>query len=179
MVQKRTMKSLETKRLFFRELITSDAEVMYELDSNPEVHKYLGGNPVTSIGQVEAAITNIREQYEKNGIGRWAAILKETGEFIGWAGLKLESDVNGHAQYYDLGYRFIQRYWDKGYASEASKAFVDYGFDVMKLEKICAYADADNAASRRVLEKAGLTFVEFFELDGTREAWYEALNPNK
>lgn len=173
------MKSLETQRLFFRELITSDAEVMYELDSNPEVHKYLGGNPVTSIGQVEAAITNIREQYEKNGIGRWAAILKETGEFIGWAGLKLESDVNGHAQYYDLGYRFIQRYWDKGYASEASKAFVDYGFHVMKLVKICAYADANNAASRRVLEKAGLTFVEFFELDGTREAWYEAFNPGQ
>ena len=171
------MKSLETRRLFFRELITSDAEALFELDSNPEVHRYLGNNPVTSIGQIEDTITNIREQYEKNGIGRWAAILKDTGEFIGWAGLKLERNVNGQERYYDLGYRFIQRFWDKGYASEASKAFVEYGFNVMKLEKINAFADADNAASRRVLEKAGLGFINFFDYDGARHAWYEAVNP--
>ena len=172
------MKSLETKRLFFRELITSDAEALFELDSNPEVHRYLGNNPVTSIGQVEAAITNIRKQYKDNGIGRWAAILKDTGEFIGWAGLKLENNINGQERYYDLGYRFIQRFWDKGYASEASKAFVEYGFNVLKLEKINAFTDADNAASRRVLEKAGLDFVNFFDYDGARHAWYEAINPN-
>jgi len=154
------LKSLETQRLFFRELITSDADAMFELDSNPEVHRYLGNSPVTSIEQVHAAIVNIREQYEKNGIGRWAAILKETGEFIGWAGLKLERNVNGREQFYDLGYRFIQKFWGKGYASEAAIAFVNYGFNVMKLEKINAYADADNAASRTVLEKAGLKFIE-------------------
>ena len=170
------MKSLETKRLFFRELITSDAEALFELDSNPEVHRYLGNNPVTSIGQVEAAITNIRKQYKDNGIGRWAAILKDTGEFIGWAGLKLENNINGQERYYDLGYRFIQRFWDKGYASEASKAFVEYGFNVLNLEKINAFADADNAASRRVLEKAGLGFINFFDYDGARHAWYEAVN---
>jgi RimJ/RimL family protein N-acetyltransferase len=171
------MKSLETKRLFFRELITSDAEALFELDSNPEVHRYLGNNPVTSIGQIEDAIRNIRKQYKKNGIGRWAAILKDTGEFIGWAGLKLEHNVNGQEQYYDLGYRFIQRFWDKGYASEASTAFVEYGFNVLNLEKINAFADADNAASRRVLEKAGLGFINFFDYDGARHAWYEAVNP--
>ena len=171
------MKSLETDRLFFREFVSSDAQGMFELDSNPEVHRYLGNKPVQSIEECRAAIANIREQYKKNGIGRWAAILKETGEFIGWAGLKVERNVNGRERFYDLGYRFIQRHWGKGYATEAAIGFVNYGFNEMKLEIINAYADAANAASRRVLEKAGLIFIENFGDAGDEEAWYEIKNP--
>lgn len=170
------MKSIETQRLFFRELTDADADGMFELDSDPEVHRYLGNKPVTSMEQIHAAIAYINEQYKRNGIGRWAVILKETGEFIGWAGLKLHHNVNGRDQYYDLGYRFIQKYWGKGYASEAAIAFVDYGFTIMKLEKINAYADARNTASRKVLEKAGLKFIETFEEDGVLQAWYEIDN---
>lgn len=168
----------ETQRLLFRELAPSDAEGIYELDSNPEVHLYLGNNPVTSFEQCHDAIAHIRNQYEKNGIGRWAVILKESGEFIGWAGLKLESNVNGHEQFYDLGYRFIQKHWGKGYASEAAQAWVDYGFKVMKLEKINAFIDIDNIASRKAIEKAGLKFIETFMENGVEEAWYELKNPN-
>lgn len=171
-------KSIETNRLFFRELVPSDADGIFELDSNPEVHRYLGNDPVKSMQQCHDAIAHIMNQYEKNGIGRWAAILKETGEFIGWAGLKLESNVNGHNQFYDLGYRFIQKHWGKGYASEAAEAFVDYGFNVMKLEKINAFVDTDNLASRKVLEKSGLKFVNTFDYEGTEECWYEMRNPN-
>jgi ribosomal-protein-alanine N-acetyltransferase len=172
-------KSFETERLFFRELIASDDEAMFEMDSDPQVHLYLGNNPVKDIGQVRAAIAGIQGQYLTNGIGRWAVILKETGEFIGWAGLKLEKNVNGHEQFYDLGYRFIQRHWGKGYASEAAVAFVDYGFNVMKLEKINAYTDFPNAASRKVLEKAGLTHIETFDYEGDEATWYEIVNPDK
>jgi RimJ/RimL family protein N-acetyltransferase len=172
-------KSIETERLYFRELEPTDDEGMFELDSNPEVHTYLGNNPVTTIEESRAAIDFIREQYRTNGIGRWAALLKETGEFIGWAGLKLERNVNGHDSHYDLGYRFIQKHWGKGYASEAAAAFVDYGFNVMKLEKINATADPSNAASRKILEKAGLKFIETFDHEGEEEVWYEMVNPNK
>lgn len=170
--------SFETERLLLRELLPTDDVGMFELDSNPAVHIYLGNNPVTSIEQVREAIANIRQQYLENGIGRWAVILKETGEFIGWSGLKLHKNVNGHETFYDLGYRFIQKHWGKGYAYETAKAFVDFGFNEMKLEKINAYADSDNLASRKVLEKAGLHFVNTFEEDGIQEAWYEIKNPN-
>lgn len=171
-------KSIETERLYFRELEPTDDAGMFELDSNPEVHTYLGNNPVKTIEDSRAAIAFIREQYRTNGIGRWAALLKETGEFIGWAGLKLERNVNGHDSHYDLGYRFIQKHWGKGYASEAATAFVDYGFNVMKLEKINATADPSNAASRKVLERAGLKFIETFDYEGNEEVWYEMVNPN-
>lgn len=170
-------KYIETKRLILRELFPSDDQKMFELDSNPEVHKYLGNNPVTDIEQIREAIANIRQQYMDNGIGRWAVILKETNEFIGWSGLKLEKNVNGHDQYYDLGYRFIQKHWGKGYAIETANAFLKYGFDKLKLDTICAYADAGNNASRNVLEKAGLHYVNTFEYEGGEEVWYEIKNP--
>jgi len=170
--------SIETERLLLRELLPTDDVGMFELDSNPQVHIYLGNKPVTSIEQVREAIANIRQQYLENGIGRWAVILKETNEFIGWSGLKLEKNVNGYERFYDLGYRFIQKHWGKGYAYETAKAFVDFGFNEMKLEKINAYADFDNLASRRVLEKVGMRFVNAFDDEGTQEAWYEIKNPN-
>lgn len=170
--------SIETERLLLRELLPTDDVGMFELDSNPQVHIYLGNKPVTSIEQVREAIANIRQQYLENGIGRWAVILKETNEFIGWSGLKLEKNVNGYETFYDLGYRFIQKHWGKGYAYETAKAFVDFGFNDMKLEKINAYADFDNLASRRVLEKIGMHFVNAFDDEGTQEAWYEIKNPN-
>lgn len=171
-------KSIETERLYFRELEPTDDAGMFELDSNPEVHTYLGKNPIKTIEESRIAISSIMEQYRTNGIGRWAVLLKETGEFIGWAGLKLERNVNGHDSHYDLGYRFIQKHWGKGYASEAAAAFVDYGFNVMKLEKINATADPSNAASRKVLERAGLKFIETFDHEGDEEVWYEMVNPN-
>lgn len=172
-------KYIETKRLLLRELFPSDDLKMFELDSNPEVHKYLGNNPVTDIEKSREMIANIRQQYVKNGIGRWAVILKETNEFIGWSGLKLERNVNGHEQFYDLGYRFIQKHWGKGYALESAKAFVEYGFKILKIDTICAYADAGNQASRNVLEKAGLHYINTFEYEGEEEVWYEIKNPNK
>lgn len=170
--------SIETERLALRELLPTDDVGMFELDSNPEVHIYLGNNSVKSIEESREMISNIRQQYLENGIGRWAVILKETGEFIGWSGLKLEKNVNGHETFYDLGYRFIQKHWGKGYAFETAKAFVAFGFNEMKLPVINAYADFDNLNSRKVLEKVGMKFVNSFELDGNEEVWYELKNPN-
>lgn len=169
---------LETPRLYFRELQPSDDAAMFEMDSNPDVHTYLGNTPVKHIDEVRKAIEMIRAQYAANGIGRWAVILKETGAFIGWAGLKLNHNVNRHEQYYDLGYRFMPQYWGKGYATEAAKAFVQYGFEVMKLQKINAYTDVPNLASRAALEKAGLTFMGLFDYEGEEQTWYEIVNPN-
>jgi ribosomal-protein-alanine N-acetyltransferase len=171
--------SIETERLFLRELLPTDEEGMFELDSNPKVHIYLGNNPVKSIEESREMIANIRQQYLENGIGRWAVILKETGEFIGWSGLKLEKNVNGKEAFYDLGYRFMQKHWGKGYAFETAKAFIDFGFSDLKLPEINAYADFDNLNSRKVLEKVGMKYINSFELDGIEEVWYELKNPNK
>lgn len=169
---------MESTRLIYRELVLSDDIAMFELDSNPNpnVHRYLGNNPVTHIEQSREQIAFIREQYKTNGVGRMAAILKETGEFIGWAGLKLESNVNGHTAFYDVGYRFIERYWGNGYATEAAQFFVNYGFNILKLDKINASALSANIASVKALQKAGLQFIETFDYKGEEAVWLEIVN---
>ena len=169
--------SFETERLLLREMLPSDDVGMFELNSNPEVHRFLGNKPQTSIEQSREWIVDIRQQYLVNGIGRWSVVLKETGEFIGWCGLKIERHINGHDQFYDLGYRFIQKHWGKGYAYESAQAWLEVGFNEMNLEVINAYVDADHLASRRVLEKCGLQLMNVFMYEGTPELWYEIRRP--
>ncbi|MBS7233325.1 GNAT family N-acetyltransferase [Flavobacterium psychroterrae] len=170
---------IETERLLLRELLISDADGMFELDSNPKVHLFLGNKPVKDIEQSLDQIKNIQQQYKNLGIGRWAVILKETNEFLGWSGIKLiKNEINNHKDFYELGYRFIEKHWGRGYATEAGKAFIDYAFNVMKVEALYAYADAGNENSRKILEKLGLHYVNSFEYEGELEVWYEMKNPN-
>lgn len=154
---------IETERLLLRELLLSDAHGMFELDSNPKVHLFLGNNPVKKREESIEYIHFAQKQYKDFGIGRWAVILKETNEFLGWSGIKFITDeINGHKNFYEIGYRFIEKHWGKGYATEAGKAFVDYAFNEMKVDALYAYADAGNENSRKILEKFGLQYINSF-----------------
>jgi ribosomal-protein-alanine N-acetyltransferase len=170
---------IETERLLLRELLLSDVDGMFELDSNPKVHLFLGNKPVKDIEESLDQIKNIQQQYKDFGIGRWAVILKETNEFLGWSGIKfIRNEINNHKDFYEIGYRFIEKHWGKGYATEAGKAFINYAFNVMKVEAVYAYADAGNENSRKILEKLGLQYVNSFEYEEELEVWYELKNPN-
>ena len=172
-------KPIETERLLLREVIVSDVDGMFELDSNPNVHIYIGKKPVTAIEQSAAYIENLQQQYKDFGTGRWAVILKETNEFLGWSGIKFITDeINNHKNFYEIGYRFIEKHWGKGYATEAGKAFIEYAFDNLKADAVYAYADAGNDNSRKILEKLGLRYVNSFEHEEELEVWYELKNPN-
>ena len=72
---------IETERLILRELALSDAEGMFELDSNPNVHLFVGNRPVKHIEESIEYIQFVQKQYKDFGIGRWAVILKETNEY--------------------------------------------------------------------------------------------------
>ena len=165
---------IETERLILRQVTENDVDGMFELDSDPEVHRYLGNKPLTSIEQSQAVIKLIQEQYTTLGIGRWAVIEKASGNFIGWSGLKLNTQVvNNHQYFHDIGYRFIKRFWGKGYATESALAWLTYGFNTLKLEFIYGMADIDNTSSNNVLTKLGLEFIEEFDYDGIRHNWYK------
>ena len=165
---------VETERLLLRELLPSDEDGLFELDSDSEVHRYLGNNPIKQIEEARRAIEFIRQQYLENGIGRWAIIEKGTNSFVGWSGLKfVREKTNNHINYYDLGYRLIKRYWGKGYATESARASLDFGFEQLKLKDIYAMADVNNVASRKVLERVGLTFIETFDLDSIPHNWFK------
>ncbi len=164
---------IETERLILRELLPTDEVGMFALDANPDVQTYLGNKPITSREQAQQTIQMIRQQYVDNGIGRWAVLEKETNDFMGWAGLKLiKETINKHTNYYDLGYRFIPKYWGQGYATEAARASLNYGFTHLRLKEIFAMADTRNQASRKILEKVGFRCLDTFDYEGVPHYWF-------
>ena len=168
------MTIIETQRLIIRELLPTDIEGMFELDADPEVHRYLGKCPINTKNEALENIQLIRAQYITNGIGRWAIVEKETGNFMGWTGLKLISELtNSHINYYDLGYRLIKKYWGQGFATETAIATIDYAFNKLNINEIYAIADCENEGSDKILKKAGLKLIESFNHNGVEHNWYE------
>lgn len=164
---------IETSRLQLRDIGMCDLDIMYALDSDPLVAEAIGGGP-KSLEVVKGYIQFVNQQYVENGFGRWAIVLKETNnEVIGWAGLKIEHNVNNHDSFYDIGYRLLPKYWNQGFATEASLAVLEYGFEMLHCNKICAYAVENNPASIRVLEKIGLKHISSFQGDRCKELWME------
>jgi ribosomal-protein-alanine N-acetyltransferase len=170
---------LETDRLILREFQLSDAEAFFAMDSNPNVHKYLWNKPVQKIEEINEIIDSVRKQYVDNGIGRFAMISKETNEFVGWAGLKFNTEmVNNKVNFYDIGYRLDEKFWGKGYASEATIVWLKYAFEIMNIKTMEAAAHSDNLASNRILQKIGMQMTETYLEDGISWNWYTLENKN-
>src|ERR1700744_5395147 len=140
--------SLETSRLVLKQFCEADAPYLFELNSDPDVTRYVGEGAFNSIDDVHTLIKNYG-QYAKYKMGRLNMFDKKTGEFIGWCGLKLLED----SDQVDIGYRLLKRHWGKGYATEASIACLDYGFNTLNLQKIIGTAMKENTASTNVFKK--------------------------
>jgi len=167
---------IETERLFIREILPTDVNGFYALDSDPEVHRYLGNNPVTDKSQVVEIINSVRQQYVDFGIGRWAIIDKKSNDFIGWTGLKFVTTLtNNHIDFYDIGYRLKRKYWGQGIATETAVACLAYAFDNLNLEVVYASASIENIASNTILKKIGLNFIETYYYKDIKCNWYRIM----
>ena len=168
---------VETPRLILREIISEDLDRIFLLDSNPDVMRYIGVEPVKTIEESVETIKKIRKQYRENGIARWAVVEKASNLLVGWCGLKyLTEPINGFKNVYELGYRFLPEFWGKGFATESAKAVLKYGFYQMNLDTIYACVDIENSSSDKILkDKLGFeskgTFVD--PLDNATCFWYE------
>lgn len=164
---------IETERLILRNLGAEDVNGMFELNSNAQVQRFVGNQPIKSLAEAKENIEFIQAQYIKNGVGRLAVIDKQTGDFLGWGGLKLiTEEMNGQHSFYELGYRLLPKYWGKGFATEVANASIKYGFEELKLDMIYGIADVENHASRNVLEKVGFKFIETFDYQSTPHCWF-------
>ena len=151
---------LETDRLFLREFDSNDSKNFYELNQNPNVVKFTGDKPFINILEAKSFLENYKD-YKSNGFGRWAVIDKSNSEFLGWCGLKYNPELNET----DIGFRFFENYWNKGFATESAKACIEYGFEKLNLKFIVGRAMAENIASIKVLEKIGLRYEKEFNFD--------------
>ncbi|WP_284652581.1 GNAT family N-acetyltransferase [Flavobacterium terrisoli] len=164
---------LETERLILRPLELSDVDDFFAMNNNPNVNAYLR-NPLQTREETKQYIQKIINEYQKNGIGRFAVILKNTNKLIGFSGLKYRAALeNNHIDFYDLGYRFAEEHWRKGYATEAAIAWLEYGFNTMKLPIIYACAVSDNIGSNTVLQKLGFEFTNEYLANNQPHSWYQ------
>lgn len=164
---------IETERLLLRNFTSEDAELVFVLNQDPAVTRYTG-DPVRDTAHAQQILEQIiLPQYALYNHGRWAVLIKEDLEFIGWCGLKTRPERNE----IDLGYRFMQKTWGKGYATEAAYASLQYGFQKLGIARIVGRAMPENAPSVRVLEKCNMQYIGDEEVDGHMARTYELYNP--
>ncbi len=147
-------KVLSTERLLIREFNRDDWEDVCAMNTDAEVMQTIGNGKVGTIEEEKSGFENILLSYKTGkGLGVWAVTtLSKT--FIGAASMTLLGNT-GEVQ---IGYRFQKEYWGQGYATEVTKALVEYGFNQLKLKRIVATTNLDNEKSKHVLEKSGLRF---------------------
>lgn len=143
---------LETERLILRKFAAEDLEKLIELRSDDEVIKYLGGRRLQNPEAIAKRMRFYLDCYEKLGFGMCAMIWKETGEMIGWSGLQ-PLEETGETE---VGYGMIKEFWGKGIGYECARAWLEYGFEKVGLERIVAVASPENKASWRIMEKCGM-----------------------
>ena len=145
----------ETPRLILGQFIEADAPLILQLNSDPEIVKYVHEPVLTTLEQAKKIIVDIILPQYKNNLGRWATYTKSNNEFIGWCGLKYRPELDE----IDLGYRLKKSAWGKGYATEAAKHTLDHSFNKLDLKLITGRAHIENIASIKVLEKIGMHFI--------------------
>jgi RimJ/RimL family protein N-acetyltransferase len=144
---------LETERLRLRPATLDDLEAWHAISLDAERAWF--GEEQSSLDDSRASLERRIAQHERHGYSLWAVELKTSGRVIGVAGLVHLQD----GPEIEVGYRFRETHWGNGYATEAARAAIAFGFDELQLERIVAVTLPDNRASRRVLEKCGLTFL--------------------
>ena len=155
---------MESERLSLRRFTERDVDGLYALDNDPEVMRYLnGGEPVTrDLIAREILPGFLRESGGSDVLGYWAVMEKASGQFSGWLSL-LRHEGGSPADAW-LGYRFVRAMWGKGYATEGSRLLIERAFSQTPIRRVLATPYEHNVASRRVMEKLGLTHVRSFRL---------------
>jgi RimJ/RimL family protein N-acetyltransferase len=157
---------LETERLVLRRFTEADLDNLLDLNGDPEVMRFLtGGKPTPREVIRNETLPRILHYYERfAGLGFWAAIEKSTGDFLGW--FELRPPEGGGPEEVELGYRLRKSAWGKGYGTEGARALIRKGFAELGVRRVVAQAMAVNTASRRVMEKVGLTHVQTVHEEG-------------
>lgn len=148
------MTILETSHLIIRPWQDDDRPAFALMSADPKSMQYLGGvwDLATSDNFIDRCIRHAAD----HGYGVQAVALKDTDEFIGFAGLKNVTFTAHFTPAVEIGWRLARPHWNKGYATEAATKILEYGFSDLRLTEIISYVTPVNKASARVMEKLGM-----------------------
>jgi RimJ/RimL family protein N-acetyltransferase len=152
---------LQTPRLMLRRFSLSDADLLFELDNDPEVMRYINGGISTPRDLYMHTVlpTFLQHDAARPAFGFWAAMERGSGEFVGWFSLREVDSQNA-----TLGYRLKRAAWGRGYATEGVRALIDMAFAELGIVRLSATTYEENIGSQRVMEKVGMRLVRRFRL---------------
>ena len=172
---------IETERLLLRRLTEHDLEAFVEIFAKDPVMKFSAyGRGLTRLESSEM-LERLMGHWDENGFGHLAVVQKSDGAFLGYEGLAIPFFLPEVLPAVEIGYRFDPRAWGKGYATEAGRAVLSYGFDALDLERIIAIYQIENVRSGAVMERLGMhverdtfhaeleTMLRIYEL--SRDEW--------
>ncbi|NUR94650.1 MAG: GNAT family N-acetyltransferase [Kribbellaceae bacterium] len=148
------MTELQTERLVLRGWRDSDLEPWAAMNADPEVREHLGD--LLTREQSDASVASFQAEFDQRGYGWWAVELRSTGAFLGFAGLD-PVDEEMPFTGVEIGWRLARSAWGKGYATEAAKAGLAFGFETLELPEILAVTTAANVRSQAVMRRIGMT----------------------
>ncbi|WP_405445702.1 GNAT family N-acetyltransferase [Streptomyces achromogenes] len=147
------MAELHTDRLLLRRRRDSDLEPWAAMNADPEVREHSGD--LLSRDQSDASVAQYQADFDRRGYGWWAVEVRGTGEFIGFAGLDPVDDGMPFTGV-EIGWRLARSAWGQGYATEAARAVLAYGFDTLGLPEILAVTTSTNHRSQAVMRRIGM-----------------------
>lgn len=149
------MAELRTKRLLLRQWRDEDLEPFAELNADPETMRYFPAPPHRE--QSDALAEHARGHIDEEGWGIWAVEVVGAASFIGFVGLARPSFEEHFTPAVEVGWRLAREHWGHGYATEAGRAALGYGFEELDLDEIVSFTSGLNEPSRRVMERLGMS----------------------
>lgn len=168
----------ETDRLIIKPPTIEDIDHLYLLWSNPVVMRYVGNGKPRTKHQTRLGLNKMINHYFENGFTLGCVFKKDTKEFIGRAGL-IYLDYLKSNRDIEVGYMFKQKEWNKGYATECAKYFMNWGFKNIKAPRIVAVTYPNNLASQRVMKKCKMDQVGSYMYGDIKSVMFEKRNLNE
>jgi RimJ/RimL family protein N-acetyltransferase len=147
--------TLQTSRLRLRPWRDEDLDPFAELNADPRVMEFF---PSTlDRGESDALVLRIRDHFARRGFGQWAVEVPGVADFIGFVGLSVPRFEANFTPCVEIGWRLAREHWGQGYATEAARAALEFGFRDLALEEIVSFTTTANLRSRAVMERIGMT----------------------
>ena len=166
--------SIMTPHLTLRPWTLDDAETLLSILQEPGILKFFPPTNFT-LEKTQRYIDHQLNHWQQRGYGHWAVTLKDDGRLLGWDGLENLPETNEN----EVAYLLSHQVWGSGYATEAAKAAVKYGFETAGLTDIIGLVHPLNSGSIRVLEKCGLHFIDYKVYWGLEMRRYRIESPNQ
>ncbi|WP_373976243.1 GNAT family N-acetyltransferase [Chitinibacter sp. SCUT-21] len=155
--------TLTTERLIMRDWRASDLPAFAAMSADPDVMRYFPG--VLSQSESDAYAALVRARLQEHGWGFWALALRDSGEFIGMAGLNIPRVALPFMPCVEIGWRLARPFWRQGLALEAASAALEFGFTQLNLDEIVSFTALSNLRSQALMQRLGMQLDTAGEFD--------------